>query len=369
MQDNQRIDLTEYGWNETWAERLKNVSDGQGGPDQHSSAIPGRVIAHSRGNVLAMTAAGEVWCSVSGALARSLEEQETNYCAGDWLALNPYADGSGASARALLPRKSLLARLATVKASKAQGLAANIDYVFLMMGLDGNFNPARMERFVAIAYNSGAMPVILLNKADLVDDPDAYAMRIEAVAPGVPVLPVSAESGAGVDGVRTYLRSGVTAVLIGSSGVGKSTMLNTLAGERLRAVREVRSADSRGRHTTSLRELFLLPEGGCLIDTPGVREVALWVDGQGIDDVFAEVTALAAECKFNDCAHQSEPGCAVKAALDKGTLTPERYQNYLKLKREMEFIESRENDRIRQKREQRNYQIAQFQRTLKKQRR
>ncbi len=363
MHNIERSTLEQYGWNDQIKTHMEQIraqfSEGE-------LLVPGRIIAHTRGKVLARTGSGELWCTVSGRLARSMSDDGFNYCAGDWVALEPYPDGCGASIKAILPRFSLLERHAAGRESKSQALASNIDYVCLVMGLDRNFSPARMERLITIAYDSGAVPVVILNKADLVENPGEYAERIDAVAPGTSIHTVSAETGTGIDEIRSFLTPGSTAVLVGSSGVGKSTILNTVAREKLREVREVRSSDDRGRHTTSLRELFLLPSGGCLIDTPGLREVGLWNESDGLNDAFAEVTALADKCKFNDCAHHSEPGCAVKNALETGNLSPERYQSYLKLKREIEYVKSRENDRIRREREKRYKEIGKLQRKYKK---
>ena len=240
------------------------------------------------------------------------------------------------------------------------------------MGLDANFNPARMERLAVLAWNSGANPVIILNKADLVEDPQPFVRRIEATTPGVPVLPLSAATGKGLEEVRRLLSPGKTAVLIGSSGAGKSTLLNTLAGTTLRRTQSVRDSDGRGRHTTSLRELFLLPDLGCLIDTPGIREVGLGVAQEGLDsafsDVIGEIDALAEDCRFSDCTHQGEPGCAVTEALAYGTLSLDRYGTYRKLKREIDFSVSREDERLRREREKKWKNIAKLSRELKKER-
>ena len=330
---------------------------------------PGRVVAVSRGALLAHTRFGETWCTLSGNAWAAVEETGRTPCAGDWIVVKPYADGSGASCEGVLPRRSLLERHAAGRESKSQPLAANIDAVLIVMGLDANFNPSRMERFVAVAWASGAQPVAILNKADVVDAPDDYVRRIEGVSPGVPVHAVSAVDGTGLEQLSTYVGTGATAVLLGSSGVGKSTILNRLAGAELRATREVRSTDGRGRHTTSLRELFVVPAGGCLIDSPGVREVGLWGDESMLDDTFADVAELAAQCKFSDCAHESEPGCAVKAALQSGALAYERYESYLELKRELEFVAARTDQRLRHERRKRNKEIAQYGRAVQKRKR
>jgi ribosome biogenesis GTPase len=351
--------LIPYGWNDRLGTHLNELACG---------AEPGRVVASSRGAVLAQTATGELWCSIGGTVWQRLLTDGLTPCAGDWVALTRYEDESGARLDGLLPRATELLRHAAGRQSVSQALAANIDYVFLVMGLDANFNPARMERLVSVAWGSGAQPVAVLNKADLVPDPRPFVDRIEAVAPGVPVHAVSAEKSEGLAHLRSLLPQGSTGVLIGSSGVGKSTILNRLAGAELRATREVRRSDSRGRHTTSLRELFLVPGCGCLIDSPGVREIGLWGEASALDATFQDIADLAGSCRFADCAHQSEPGCAVKAALESGQLDPERYESYLKLKKELDFVASRVDARVRREREQRGKSIAKFARSLKKNR-
>lgn len=361
--NNQHTTLLEsYGWNRGFQQDFMPFSE--------KGWIPGRIIAHSRGNILVITEGGELWCSIPGSFAREMETTGTRYCTGDWIAVEPYPDSSGGRIRYIFPRATELKRQSAGEKSTSQALAANVDTVFIVMGLDNNFNPARAERMAVLAWNSGAQPVVLLNKADLVDDPAGYMERIEASSPGVPVLAVSAKAGTGTEVVQEYLGEGKTGVLLGSSGVGKSTLLNTLAGEMLRKTQAIRETDGRGRHTTSLRELFLVPGIGCIIDSPGIREVGLVSDEEGLQFAFAdilnEVEALTAECRFSDCTHQGEPGCAVAAALADGTLSQERYQRYLKLKREMDFTASRENDRIKREREKKWKNIAKFSREIKK---
>lgn len=353
--------LTQYGWT-TFFKDAFNLCTG-------ANLIPGRIIAHSRGKILAVTEEGELWCSIPGSFGRAMQSGVSPYCTGDWIAIEPYEDHTGGQLKAILPRSSELKRQSAGNSSSAQALAVNIDTVFIIMGLDANFNPARAERMAVLAWNSGAQPVVLLNKADLLEDPQPQVNRIEAAAPGVPVLPISAATGMGLEAVRSLLAPGKTAVFMGSSGVGKSTLLNTLSGTLLRKTRTVRESDGRGRHTTSLRELFLLDGLGCLIDTPGIREVGLCADQGGLNsafsDVLDEIESLAAECRFSDCTHQGEPGCAISEALAYGTLSLERYGTYLKLKREIDFAASREDDRLRREREKKWKDIAKFSRELK----
>ncbi len=365
MSSGQRSNLSFLGWSESFEQALAALQD--------PGLEPGRVVASSHDLTLVQARDGELWCRPTGRFRVESEADNTVPCAGDWVALRRYPDGSGGALEALLPRRSLLTRAETGGRDRtsggrgrAQALAANVDFTFLLMGLDANYNPARMERLVAVGWASGAQPVVVLTKADLAEDPDSYARAIEASAPGVPVHCVSAVSGQGMVPLRALIAAGTTAVLIGSSGVGKSTLLNRFAGEELRRTAEVRAGDGRGRHTTSLRELFLLPGGGCLIDTPGLREVGLAEDDGSLEQAFSDVAVLAAACRYRDCSHQSEPGCAVKEALALGELSPERYESYLKLRREARAAAARSDGRLRRERQQRDKAIARFARSFHK---
>jgi ribosome biogenesis GTPase len=218
-----------------------------------------------------------------------------------------------------------------------------VDTVFLVMGLDGDYSPRRIERALVLAWESGAEPVVLLNKADLCDDIDARRAEIESVAPGVPVRVIAAKPGEGLDALSPWLVAGRTVALLGSSGVGKSTLVNRLLGREKQRIREVLAADQRGRHTTTHRELILLPGGALLLDTPGLREIQLWSDGGGFEAAFEDVQAWARACRFRDCGHRGEPGCAVQAAVDAGELAVSRLQSYHKLGAELRALEVRED--------------------------
>jgi ribosome biogenesis GTPase len=266
---------------------------------------------------------------------------------GDWVAVAP---GDPLVVHAVLPRGSTFRRLAPGRETLEQVVAANVDVVFLVAGLDGDFNPRRIERYVAAVWESGAQPVVVLNKADLPDQ-DAVTERVaevEAVAIGVPVVALSAREGAGLEALAPHLVPGRTVALVGSSGVGKSTLVNALLGEERQDTGEVRADDSRGRHTTTHRELILLPGDVLLLDTPGMREFARWSDGgdAALGSAFPEIEALAASCRFGDCAHEAEPGCAVQAALAGGTLDAARHASWLKLRREERAFAVRHDRRL-----------------------
>ncbi|MBN2265287.1 MAG: ribosome small subunit-dependent GTPase A, partial [Candidatus Aminicenantes bacterium] len=270
---------------------------------------------------------------------------------GDWAAVRP-VEGGPALIEALLPRRGAFTRKAAGEAVEAQVVAANVDTVFLISGLDGDFNVRRIERYLATAWSSGARPVIVLNKADLRPDLASAAAEAAGVAPGVPIVTVRALDEGGLEGLRPYLEPGRTVALLGSSGVGKSTMINRLLGEdRFRTAAMSDAGEGRGRHTTTARELVRLPDGALLIDTPGRRELGLWADDDGLDRTFDEIEALAARCRFPDCGHEREPGCAVRAAVESGALDAGRWRSYLKLRRELRFMELKKDEKARRQSE------------------
>jgi len=280
------------------------------------------------------TALGDVSATIAGRLRHEATEDPTVLLpsVGDWVAILD-AHGGSPVVQAVLPRRSAFVRRGPAdRAIPTQVLAANIDVAFLVSSLNAEFNLRRLERYVSVAWESGAVPVILLSKADLAADPDGMRLAAEATAPGVEVIAVSAVTGAGLDAVRRHLGPGRTVVFLGSSGVGKSSLVNALAGAPLLATASIREDDARGRHTTTRRELIRLADG-LLIDTPGLRELAL-ADGEGLAEAFGEVDAIARGCRFSDCRHQTEPGCAIRAALADGSLDADRFAAFRKLERE-----------------------------------
>jgi len=276
---------------------------------------------------------GEWLARVSGRLRHQAGRRVDFPAVGDWVVIEPAAGGE-ARIHAVLPRFSRFSRRAAGDSTEEQIVAANIDVVLLVTGLDGDFNPRRIERYLVVAWDSGATPVIVLNKADLVDDPRAMVDEVRASAPGVDVHAVSTRQPQSLDALRGYLGEGRTGALLGSSGVGKSSIVNQLIGQDLLRTRDVRASDSRGRHTSTARQLVLLPGDGVLIDTPGMRELQLWETGESLAGTFTDIDGLAADCRFRDCRHRSEPGCAVRAAVDAGDLPAERLDSFFKLSAE-----------------------------------
>jgi ribosome biogenesis GTPase len=231
--------------------------------------------------------------------------------------------------------------------TEAQVLVANIDTVFLVNGLDGDYNIRRIERYMAIAWDSGANPVVILNKCDLCDDVDSVIQEVDAAFFGVPVMAMSAKKGLGFDGLQEYLDSGKTVVFLGSSGVGKSTIVNGLLGYDRQKTNDVSEFKDRGRHTTTFREMIELPGGSLVIDTPGMREIQIWTDEEGIARTFSDVEKLAENCRFSDCRHGNEPGCAVREGIEKGDLDPRRFQSYLKLQKEAAYLALRQDKKVK----------------------
>ncbi len=325
-------DLTALGWDDTLAEQFE--------PHAAAGLVAGRVAVQHRGAYDVLTELGELRCDVAGRLYDESASPADLPAVGDWVAVAPRSDERAGTIQAVLPRRTKFSRKTAWQAAEEQVLAANIDVVFIVSSLNEDLNLRRLERYLILARESGAQPVVLLTKSDLATDVGDAPAAVESIAADVPVVVLSSVSGDGLDAVRSWLRPGVTAALLGSSGVGKSTLVNTLAGEELLTTQEIRD-DGQGRHTTTRRELVRLPGGALVIDTPGMRELQLWVADEGLEEEFEDVTSLFDQCRFSDCSHDSEPGCAVKAALEDGTLAPERWESYLKLQAELAHLERR----------------------------
>ena len=328
-----QYDLSDLGWS---AELADNLEPG---------LVPGRVTAAHRAAYDVQTADDVVRTRLPGRLVH----ESLDVAVGDWVGL-----GDGLI-RTVLPRRSAIVRNAAGRAVSLQTLAANVDIAFVVSSLGPDLEPRRIERYLVTIWESGAAPEIVLTKADRFDDPWKMVAEVEAVAIGIPVHVVSAITGQGCDALRAHIQPGTTAVLLGSSGVGKSTLVNRFVGHEQMAVKETRADDDEGRHTTSHRELIALPGGGVVIDTPGLRELQLW-DGGGLDETFSDVEELAGDCRFNDCSHTLEPDCAVLAAVDDGTLPAERFDSWRKLQKELRAIAIR-HDHLLRKEEARKWKL------------
>jgi ribosome biogenesis GTPase len=353
-------DLASLGWSEFFAREFELFRK-QG----HSV---GRVALEQRGAYRLYTEHAEVPARVSGKLRYDSESAADFPAVGDWVAFSkPERDGL-ARIHAILPRRSTFSRKAAGANTEEQVVAANVDTVFLVQGLDHDFNLRRLERYLVAAFESNANPVIILNKTDLCANVDQKILEVESVALGTPVHAISSLTGDRLDEIAQYISTGVTIAFLGSSGVGKSTLLNRIVGEDIQKTLEVREHDSRGRHATTHRELIVLKSGGLLIDTPGMRELQLWDVGASLGEAFSDVESIAAACYFSDCRHQNEPGCAVREALADGTLDASRYEHYLRLERELEYLDSRMDERLNLKRKSREKKIHRAYRMIKNRR-
>jgi ribosome biogenesis GTPase len=330
--------------------------------------VPARVIAQQREFWRVAGDFGECWGEAAGRLRLAADEGAEWPAVGDWVAVELGEAENSALLQEVLPRRSRFARKSPGKKMEEQVIAANVDTALLVSALDGDFNPRRVERYLAQCWESGAKPVLVLNKADACADAQARAAEIERVALGAAVYLLSAKTGQGVEELEEILSAGQTFVLLGSSGVGKSTLANRLLGQSRQEVQPVRKGDSRGRHTTTTRELFVLPGGALLIDTPGLRELQLWDAEDGLTEVFAEIDSLARQCRFSDCRHETEPGCAVQAALIAGTLDEARLESRRKLLREQEFLRRKLDPEARQEEKQRIKHINREMRQVYRQR-
>jgi ribosome biogenesis GTPase len=330
------IDLTALGWDAGWAAHVRRRSDHR----------PGRVTRVDRGVCTVLCADGPVRASLGGAVLPAAARDLTALpSVGDWVLVGAWPDGR-VTIESVLPRRSALVRRTAGKDASGQVLAANLDSAAVVEAVHPEPDVARIERALSLVHESGARPLIVLTKADLAADPAAIARQLAAVAPGVPVLPVSAERGTGLDALRPEVAAGRTLGLLGPSGAGKSSLVNALAGAVVMPTQAIRRVDGKGRHTTTWRSLVAVPGGGAVVDTPGVRAVGLLDGVAGLDRAFADIAELAAGCRYADCAHDGEPACAVRAALETGELPVRRWENWRRLQREVAFESRRREARL-----------------------
>lgn len=334
------MQLTQLGWNSFFENHYKKQQP------RDCACVPGRVSSQSKGIFRIVTETGESLARMSGRMRHRLEPTAGGLPAvGDWVIVHSVRSSNtpdlGLIER-ILPRKTILLRRDAGRAVREQVLAANFELVFVVTSLNQEWSARRLERYLSLAWESGASPVVLLTKVDLLPDGGEQVMlEIQMVAPGVPVHAISVFSGRGLPTVSSLIGQGQTAVFIGSSGVGKSTLINALSGSNIQPVGEIRCWDDRGRHTTTSRDLFLLPSGGLVIDTPGLRKLGMWQSESGTKRVFSDIGGLSTNCRFRDCTHTTEPGCAVLAAEDEGTISPDRVANYRKLQEELNYLKTK----------------------------
>ena len=331
-----QVNLEKFGWDDFYE---KNFSE-----YREKGFLPARVSKEHTHIYFLYSEIGEMTAKVAGKI-RHTSDSKCDYPAiGDWVVAQPHIEKEFATIHSVLPRKSCFSRKTPGSNTQEQVIAANIDVAFIVTGLDNNFNPRRIERYLARLHNSGAQPVIVLNKKDLCANLEEKIGEIKKIAGNVPVVAACALDPEGVRPLRKFIEKGRTAALFGSSGVGKSQIINSLIGAERQVVQGVRN-DSKGRHTTTNRELILLPCGGLIIDTPGIREIQVWCDIHSLNKAFDDIFQLAANCKFSDCGHQAEPGCAIKSAIENGTLDAARLNSYLKMKNEIIELEKKQSIR------------------------
>ncbi|MBD2196335.1 MULTISPECIES: ribosome small subunit-dependent GTPase A [Calothrix] len=331
------MNLNDLGWSSFFARSFE--------PYRQQGFTVGRVAVEYKHTYTLIGEQGELTAKIAGKLRHQAIQPQDFPAVGDWVIIRVQESQKQATIQGILPRKSKFSRKTVGNKTEEQIVAANVDTVFLVSGLDGDFNPRRIERYLILAWESGANPVIVLNKADLCDSLESCLAEVEAVAIGVPIVVLSAANNQGLDALTSYLQPGQTVALLGSSGVGKSTITNQLKGEALQAVQSVRQGDDRGRHTTTQRQLILLPNGGLIIDTPGMREIQIWAGDESLQETFADIETLAQNCRFRDCQHQQEPGCAVQQALSEQLLDYSRFLSYQKLQKELEYSARKQDQR------------------------
>ncbi|MFA5858892.1 MAG: ribosome small subunit-dependent GTPase A [Elusimicrobiota bacterium] len=333
------MNLHELGWNEFHEKNYNEIKT--------QTTFPARVVKADREKYLVYSAFGELTAELRGILRFKPESMNTYPVVGDWVAAEMMDEGNTAIIAGVLPRMSKFSRKVAGDVTDEQVLVANIDTVFLVNGLDGDYNLRRIERYLSVTQENKLTPVIVLNKTDMCPDVQEKIKEVETVALGIPIVTMSALNSDGIDNIRKYIVAGTTTAFLGSSGVGKSTIINRLLGEEKQKVGAVRARDCRGMHITTQREMILLPGGGIVIDNPGLRELQLWINEGTLTKTFNDIQELAVGCKFSDCTHTNEPGCAVTSAIENGKLDDKRLQSYIKLKKELKYLATRKLTKAR----------------------
>ncbi|MBE7413552.1 MAG: ribosome small subunit-dependent GTPase A [Leptospiraceae bacterium] len=328
------MQLVDLGWNSFFENHFEQY--------RNEKYSPLRIIRENREKYIAYGEFGEFLCEISGKYRFDKDSKAEFPTVGDWVVSTIRLDENKATIHAILPRRSVFSRKVADQITDEQVVAANINTIFIVTGLDLNFNLRRIERYLAMAWNSGATPVIILNKSDLCPENEIRKSEVESIAFGVDIHTISAAQNIGIEILNRYIRPGETVAFVGSSGVGKSTIINSLLGKNKLKVNEVSELGSRGRHTTTHRELILLPNGGIVIDTPGMRELQVWGDEEGLKHVFDDIEELASNCRFKNCSHENEPGCAIIEATNNGTLDSGRLESFYKLKKEFSYLADRQ---------------------------
>jgi ribosome biogenesis GTPase / thiamine phosphate phosphatase len=351
------MSLHHLGWNSQLSEAYI--------PFENTGLIPARIKRVEREHFYAVTDEHEYEAVLSGSLRHSSVSEDDYAVIGDWVLLYPQSDGKS-MIEYILPRKNFLSRKEPGETSRIQPIAANVDTLFILLPMAANFNPRRIERYILLALNSMITPVVLLTKSDTAINPQEYIEQAQTASSGYEVIGISSKTGSGVSSISHFLKEGSTIALLGPSGAGKSSLINALMGENVSPEGSVRQSDGRGRHMTTSREFFILPSGALVIDNPGIRELALAADDDVIAEGFDDIERLSANCRFKDCRHESEPGCAVLRAIESGILPPGRLSAFRKLLKEARYIASRTDARIRSEEKQKWKQIGKLAREIEK---